>query len=94
MRSFVTVIVLLFASVSAYAAKPCGELKAEIAQKLDEKGIKFYLLEIVPVEKVKDQAKIVGTCDGGKKKILYSRTPATPLKPAGEPGTSEPKKPQ
>lgn len=89
MRSFVTVIVLLFASVAAYAAKPCGELKSEIAQKLDEKGIKFYLLEIVPAEKVKDQAKVVGTCDGGKKKILYSRTPATPSKPADAPSTSK-----
>jgi hypothetical protein len=77
MRSFVTVTVLLFASVAAYGAKPCQELKDEIAKKLDENGIKFYKLEIVPNEKVKDQGKVVGSCDGGKKKILYSRTPAT-----------------
>jgi Protein of unknown function (DUF1161) len=81
MRSFVTVIVLLLTSVASYAAKPCGELKAEIAKKLDDRGIKFYLLEIVPNEKVKDEGKVVGSCDGGKKKILYSRTPATPSKP-------------
>jgi hypothetical protein len=82
MRSFVTVTVLLFASVAAYGAKPCQELKDEIAKKLDENGIKFYKLEIVPNEKVKDQGKVVGSCDGGKKKILYSRTPATTSKPA------------
>ena len=83
MRSLLTVTVLLFASVAAYAAKPCEELKGEIAKKLDEKGIKFYSLEIVPSEKVKDEGKVIGSCDGGKKKILYSRTPATPAKPAG-----------
>ena len=82
MRSWLTLAVLLLASVGAYAAKPCQELKDEIAKKLDEKGIKFYSLEIVPAEKVKDEGKVVGTCDGGKKKILYSRTPATTAKPA------------
>jgi hypothetical protein len=82
MRSFLTIVVLLLTSVAAYAAKPCEELKAEIAKKLDDRGIKFYLLEIVPAEKVKDEGKVVGSCDGGKKKILYSRTPATAAKPA------------
>ena len=90
MRSRLTITVLLFASVAAYAAKPCGALKDEIARKLDEKGIKFYLLEIVPSEKVKDEAKVVGSCDGGKKKILYSRTPAPTSKPAD--GSSAPAK--
>jgi hypothetical protein len=93
MRSLITIAVLLFASVAAHAAKPCRELKDEIAKKLDERGIKFYLLEIVPSEKVKDQAKVVGTCDGGKKKILYSRTPATPSKPADTPNTPAKTKP-
>jgi Protein of unknown function (DUF1161) len=93
MRSVVTVTVVLFASVAAYAAKPCRELKDDIARKLDEKGIKFYQLEIVPAGKVKDQQKIVGSCDGGKKKILYSRTPATSSKPAETSNTPGKKKP-
>ncbi len=82
MKSWLTIAVLLLAPIGAYAAKPCEELKDEIAKKLDEKGIKFYSLEIVPAEKVKDEGKVVGTCDGGKKKILYSRTPATTSKSA------------
>jgi hypothetical protein len=82
MRSFVTIVLLLFASVAAYGAKSCSELKDEIAKKLDDNGIKFYKLEIVPNDKVKDEGKVVGSCDGGKKKILYSRTPATTSKPA------------
>jgi Protein of unknown function (DUF1161) len=93
MRWLVTVTVLLFASVAAYAARPCKELKDEIARKLDQKGIKFYLLEIVPNEKVKDEGKVVGSCDGGKKKILYSRTPATPSKPEDEAKASPKNKP-
>lgn len=80
MKSWLTIAVLLLAPVGAYAAKPCEELKDDIAKKLDEKGIKFYSLEIVPNDKVKDPDKVVGSCDGGKKKILYSRTPATSSK--------------
>ncbi len=56
----------------AFAAKDCEELKAEIAAKMDAKGVKNYTLEIVPAEAVKDE-KVVGSCEGGKKKITYKR---------------------
>jgi Protein of unknown function (DUF1161) len=92
-RSLLAVTVLLFAPVMAYAATPCVELKTEIAKKLDTKGIQFYLLEIVPSEKVKDPGKVIGSCDGGKKKILYTRTPATTAKPADATSTSAKNKP-
>ena len=64
--------------------KPCDELKSEIAAKLDAKGVKSYSLEIVP----KDQdagGKVVGTCEGGTKKIMYRRTTAPPPTPPKEP---------
>ena len=75
--------VLLFASVSAYAfaGKPCEELKAEIAKKLDEKNVKTYTLEIVPQDK-DAEGKVVGTCEGGTKKIVYRKTEAPPQSPA------------
>lgn len=92
MRSLLIGVILLFASVAAYAAKPCRELKTEIARELNAKGIQFYSLEIVPSEKVKDPGKVIGSCDGGKAKILYSRTPATTSKPAYEIRTSTKKK--
>jgi len=82
MQSRLTISIFLLASLAAYAAKPCQELKDEIAKKLDDRAIRFYSLEIVPSENVKDEAKVVGTCDGGKKTIMYSRTPATTSKPA------------
>src|SRR5712692_10510201 len=90
--------VLLFASASVHAqapaqtqtqaptqaAKPCEELKDEITKKLDAKGVKGYTLEIVA--KDKDAAgKIVGTCDGDTKKIIYNRTSAPAETPAKEP---------
>jgi uncharacterized protein (DUF2147 family) len=67
---------LFFATVlsigQAHAAKPCEELKAEIAAKLDKAGVKGYTLDIVASDKVGD-AKVVGSCEGGAKKITYVR---------------------
>ena len=62
-----------FICASAFAEiKPCEELKSEIEAKLNEKGVKGYTLEIVAADQVKDQ-KVVGSCEGGKKKIVYTR---------------------
>src|SRR5216684_4618712 len=98
MKLLATFCVLLFISVPAHAqapaqtqtqapaqaAKPCEELKDEISKKLDAKGVKGYTLDIVA--KDKDAAgKIVGTCEGDTKKILYNRTPAPAATPAIEP---------
>ena len=52
--------------------KPCEELKSEIEAKLQAKGVDSYTLGIVPNEDVKDE-KVVGSCDGGTKKITYQR---------------------
>lgn len=65
--------VMVFCCTSAFAGgKACEELKAEIDAKLKAKGVKGYTLEIIPTAQVKDQ-KIVGSCEGGTKKISYSR---------------------
>jgi len=63
---------LLAAGTSAFAAKSCDELKTEIAAKLDAKSITGYTLDIVEADKVGD-AKVVGSCEGGAKKITYSK---------------------
>ncbi len=87
--------VLFFVSVPAHAqaqaqaqapaqtAKPCEELKDEITKKLDAKGVKGYTLDIVAKDK-DAEGKVVGTCDGDTKKIIYNRTPATAATPAKE----------
>jgi len=85
MRSLVTIAVLLFVAVSAYAqaAKPCEELKAEIAKKLEANSVKSYSLEIVAKDK-DAEGKVVGSCEGGTKKIVYRRTSTPPQTPATE----------
>jgi Protein of unknown function (DUF1161) len=75
------------APAPAQTAKPCEELKDEITKKLDAKGVKGYTLEIVAKDK-DAEGKTVGTCDGGTKKIIYSKTAAPAEPPAKEPPKS------
>jgi hypothetical protein len=88
MKPLVTIAVLLFASVSVWGQgpKPCEELKAEIAKKIEAHNVKFYSLEIVPNEKAKEvEGKVVGSCEGGTKKIVYRKTSAPPQTLATKP---------
>ena len=75
MKKFVALITfcsLGFIVAPAFAEKDCEELKAEIAAKLDAKGVVNYTLEIVPAEDV-TELKVVGNCGGGTKKIIYKK---------------------
>jgi hypothetical protein len=53
------------------AGKPCEELKAELAAKLDAKGVHGYTLEIV--KKGVAAGKVIGSCEAGTKEIVYRR---------------------
>lgn len=53
-------------------SKSCEELKAEIAAKIDANGVTHYTLEVVATEQAGDR-KVVGSCEGGSKKIIYVR---------------------
>lgn len=79
MKPLATFAVLLLLSMSAVAEgpKPCEELKAEIVKKLEANNVTSYSLEIVPKEQ-EAEGKIVGTCDGGTKKIVYQKTTPKP----------------
>lgn len=68
----VLIVAALLAAGPAVAGKPCEELKTEIAAKLDAKGVKGYELQAVAADAVGDQ-KVVGSCEGGTKKITYKR---------------------
>jgi hypothetical protein len=73
MKWLIVALVLCVAAAPAYAApKPCEELKAEIAAKLDAKQVAGYTLTIVPNDQTKDGV-VVGSCDGGTKKIVYEK---------------------
>ena len=65
-------LMLAVAPASA-AVKSCAELKTEIEAKIKAKNVKAYTLEVMASADVKDQA-VVGSCEGGKKKIVYMKS--------------------
>lgn len=73
MKKLAILLVLALAAAPALARKPCEELKAEIAAKIEKNGVKAYTLEIVPIDAKVESGKVVGTCDGHTKKIIYRR---------------------
>ena len=52
--------------------KDCNELKSEIEAKIKKNGVEKFTLDIVDKDAQAD-GKVVGTCDGGTKKIVYKR---------------------
>ena len=72
MKRLLLLTIIAFASTQAFASKPCEELKNEIEKKIEAKGVKAYSLEVVASAEVGNQ-KVVGSCDGGTKKIVYSK---------------------
>lgn len=70
-KAMVAVGLMMLAGGALAAGKPCEELKAEIAAKLDAKGVSGYTLEIV--DKGDPAGKVVGSCEAGTKEIVYRR---------------------
>ncbi|WP_313919307.1 DUF1161 domain-containing protein [Tahibacter sp.] len=65
-------IALFLSTGSAWARKPCEELRQEIAAGLDAKGVRNYSLNVVAKD-ADDARKTVGTCNGGSERIVYER---------------------
>ena len=69
----VVAMLVLGLSGSAWAQrKPCEELKAEIDAKIRKNGIENFTLDVVDKD-AQAEGKVVGTCDGQTKKIVYKR---------------------
>jgi hypothetical protein len=66
------IVLSLVAAPALAQVKPCDELKGEIEAKLTQKGVVGFSLTIVASDAPED-GKVVGTCEGGSKKILYKR---------------------
>jgi hypothetical protein len=83
MKIAASVAILLLASALAGAQgpKPCEVLKTEIEKKLDANNAKGYTLEILAKDK-DSEGKVVGSCEGGTKKIMYRKAAAPPKAPA------------
>ena len=56
----------------ASAKVSCDDVKTSIEAKLASKDVKKFTLEVVPKDQATD-LRVVGTCDGGAKKITYKR---------------------
>jgi hypothetical protein len=73
MKSLIALFASLLIALPVFAqVKPCEELKAEIDAKIKKNGVKEFTLTIVEKDAAED-GKVVGTCDGGSKKIVYKR---------------------
>jgi hypothetical protein len=91
MKALIGIAAVLLVPACGYAqgAKACEDLKTEIAAKLDAKGVKGYTLDIVAKDADAGDAKAVGTCEGGAKKILYKRGEAAAAKSEKKEPTKE-----
>lgn len=85
--------VLFVPAAPALAAKACEELKTEIAGRIDANGASGYTLEIVSADAVGER-KIVGSCDGGSNRIVYTRGTATAVATRDESGTEAAAQPE
>jgi hypothetical protein len=73
MRKIALSLMLVIVATPAFAQrKDCGELKAEIDAKISNNGVRTFTTTIVDKDAEVD-GKVVGTCDGGTKKIVYKR---------------------
>jgi hypothetical protein len=87
MKTRLAIAALLCVPACCYAQGPksCDELKSEIATKLDAKGVKSYSLDIAAKDQDVTDGKVVGTCEGGAKKIVYRKTTTPAPAAAKEP---------
>lgn len=70
----VAVVTALVVSGPALAQrKDCEELKGEIEAKIKKNGVDKFSLDIVDADAQVADGKVVGTCDGNTKKIVYKR---------------------
>jgi hypothetical protein len=61
-----------FAGTALAQRKDCAELKTEIEAKIKKNGVDKFSLDVVDAAAQSD-GKVVGTCDGGAKKIVYKK---------------------
>ncbi|EKG41963.1 DUF1161 domain-containing protein [Pseudomonas syringae] len=72
MKRFILAATCTLLATSALAApKSCEQLKAEIEAKIQANNVTSYTLEIVKNDEATDPGMVVGSCDNGKKKIIY-----------------------
>lgn len=79
MGKWLMALALGTAAFTAHAGKDCTALKSEIEAKFQAKGVKGSSLEVVDKADV-GSGKVVGNCQGGAKRIVYTRGAASPAR--------------
>ena len=73
MKLIIAAVAAIAISGPAFAQKKsCDELKGEIEAKIKKNGVEKFSLDVVEKD-AQAEGKVVGTCDGGSKKIVYKR---------------------
>lgn len=77
MKPYLLALSLIVCTVSVQAQEParrlsCEDLRAKIEANLKERGVEKYALAVLKNEEVGD-AKVIGSCDGGTRKVVYKR---------------------
>jgi hypothetical protein len=80
-RGKILAAALLSAAAFSAWATPCDQVKSGIEDKIKGHGVKAFTLDVVDTSAAQGQ-KVVGTCEGGKKSIVYSKGAAKPAAPA------------
>lgn len=96
MKRTVILFAIACAMTPAFASAArldCAEFKTKLEEKMQAKGVKNFTLEAVDMKADEAGAKVVGTCDGNTKKMLYKRAAAEAPKaePKAAPKAAEPK---
>jgi hypothetical protein len=72
-KLIVAMVAALGMSGTAWAqSKSCDELKADIEAKIKKNGVEKFSVDVVDKD-AQAEGKVVGTCGGGAKKIVYKR---------------------
>jgi hypothetical protein len=73
MKIIIAVLAAFALSNPAFAQKKsCDDLKGEIEAKIKKNGVDKFTLDVVDKD-AQAEGKVVGTCDGGAKKIVYKK---------------------
>jgi translation initiation factor 2 alpha subunit (eIF-2alpha) len=72
MKKLLLALTLSSLSLAAFATENCDEIKSQIEAKIKAVGVPSYKLDVVPADAA-STGKVVGTCEAGKKKIVYWR---------------------
>ena len=77
--SVLTLVASMATSAHAADKVTCDSLRQSIEDKMTSHGVKNFKLDVVDAAQTGD-AKVVGSCDGGAHKIVYTKDAAAASK--------------